>query len=64
MPMNVTRYGVAPYAVGAGINSLDQATANAAGVSVSGQVQVTGVILLAILLAVVVIARAFGGFLE
>jgi hypothetical protein len=65
MPMNVTRYGVAPYAVGGGVNALDAATPNNGGtntgVNVSGSVQVTGVLLLAVLLVVVVIAQKMGG---
>jgi len=63
MPMSVTRYGVAPYAVGGSIPALDVVTPNSvgAGVNVSGSVQVTGVLLLAALLAVVVIAKTMGG---
>lgn len=63
MPMSATRYGVAPYAVGGSIPALDDVTASSgkAGVNVSGSVQITGVLLLAALLAVAVIARSMGG---
>ena len=62
MPMSNSRYGGASYAMAAGAPEIDTAIqrGGSVGITTSGTVQVTGVILLALLVGIYLIAKAMG----